>query len=103
MHKLLIGAAAACAASAACAQGVAARDPLDPKAPVPPLEYRSPFADYRSARDLVIAPWRESNDEVKRLGGHMGHVTKTPTASQPQEPAASSPPEPASGHAEHRR
>jgi hypothetical protein len=103
MQKLLIGAAAAFAAGVACAQNVVARDPLNPEAPVAPLEYRSPFADYRKAPDRALAPWRESNDEVKRLGGHMGHVTEPPATPKPQTPAAASPPKQPPAPAEHHR
>jgi hypothetical protein len=61
-----------CIALAALAAGVAAAqetrrpDPADPKAKVPPVEYRSPFADYKPYAEPQIAPWRDSNEAVKR-------------------------------------
>lgn len=40
-----------------------------------PLEYRSPFADYRPFADEPIVPWRDANETVKEAAGreHQGH------------------------------
>ena len=38
--------------------------------------YRSPLGDYRPYRvDEPLRAWKDANDEVGRLGGHMGHLT----------------------------
>lgn len=42
--------------------------------PYPLLEYRSGLADYAPWREVGLADWRALNDEVGRLGGHMGHA-----------------------------
>ena len=42
-----------------------ARDPLAPGAPVPALNYRSAFADYRPWKDLARTDWRAANDRVR--------------------------------------
>jgi len=47
-------------------------DPADPGAPAPMLQYESAFKGYRSFRDTPLAPWRDVNDEVARVGGHVG-------------------------------
>jgi hypothetical protein len=55
------------------AQPAAARhDPADPAAPAPAFQYESAFKDYRGYRETPLAPWREVNDEVGRVGGHVG-------------------------------
>lgn len=46
--------------------------PLDPKAKVPPVEYRSAFEGYRPFAEQDLANWRRSNDEVGAAGGHAG-------------------------------
>jgi hypothetical protein len=46
-----------------------------PKAQSLPV-YRSALNGYRPYRaDEPLRPWRDANDEVGRLGGHMGHLT----------------------------
>jgi hypothetical protein len=47
-------------------------DPANPEAPVPAVQYESAFQDYRGFRETPLAPWREVNDEVARVGGHLG-------------------------------
>lgn len=53
----------------------------------PPLPaYRSPLEAYRRYQaDEPMRPWRDVNDEVERLGGHIGHLrqARTPNAAQP--------------------
>jgi hypothetical protein len=46
--------------------------PADPQAKVPAPAYVSAFASYRPLRDEPLAPWREINEEVARIGGHIG-------------------------------
>jgi hypothetical protein len=100
---------AAFAASAATAQPAPARqDAMDSQARVPTIEYHSAFESYRSYRDSPLADWRKSNDEVRAVGGHTGHLTKPGVTSSPvgkPEPKASTPAEkPKPGaHGEHHR
>ena len=44
-------------------------DPLDAKADVPALSYRSSIAQYRAFGDDKPLSWREANDAVARIGG----------------------------------
>jgi hypothetical protein len=44
-------------------------DPLDARADVPALSYRSSFSRYRSLSDDKPLSWREANDAVARIGG----------------------------------
>jgi hypothetical protein len=46
-----------------------ARDPADPRAAVPPVEYRSAFSRYRPNVEAEVGSWREKNDDVRRIGG----------------------------------
>ena len=45
------------------------RDPGDPRAAVPPVEYRSAFSRYRPNAEAEVGSWREKNDDVRRIGG----------------------------------
>ena len=44
-------------------------DPLDAKASVPALSYRSSFSRYRGLGEDKPVSWREANDAVARIGG----------------------------------
>ena len=44
--------------------------PADPAALVSAATYQSTFQGYTPWREPEIAPWRELNDEVGRVGGH---------------------------------
>ena len=76
MNKTSVVALAVLTAGAASAQDAAKRDPWDPEARVPAVEYRSVFSDYQPYQDPPAAIWRESNEVVKALGGHAGHIPK---------------------------
>lgn len=76
-------------ASAVAAQQAAPRDPANPATPVPKPVYESAFAGYRPWSEPDTGRWREANEEVRRLGGHAGHVkpaAKAPAASPKQVP-----------------
>lgn len=68
-HWLLL---AALAATQAAAQDGKRPDPSDPKAAAPAPVYRSAFEGYRAQGEPKRIPWREANDEVERVGGHIG-------------------------------
>lgn len=74
MLKIFCFSLAACLAGSAAAQNPARPDPADPKAAVPSPRYESPFKDYRPYVDPAVGRWREANEEMGRLGGHVGHV-----------------------------
>ena len=76
---------------AAFAAGANAQHPADPAAPAPAVKYESAFADYRPHREEKLAPWREVNDEVGRIGGHVGMFRGSggrAAPGQPQPPEA---------------
>jgi hypothetical protein len=54
------------------AQQAAASNPADPSVAVPPPSYESAFSGYVRQREEKLAPWREVNEEVARVGGHIG-------------------------------
>ena len=75
---------ATCFAGSAAAQALSPPDPADPKAAAPVRPYESAFKDYRPYVDSDVARWRDVNDEVGRLNGHIGHVPSQPgTAAKP--------------------
>lgn len=48
---------------------------MEPEAHALPA-YRSPLDAYRPYRvDEPLRAWKDANEEVGRLGGHMGHLT----------------------------
>lgn len=61
------GALAQGAGVAAAPPGV--RDPGDPQAAVPAVRYRSAFERYRANAEVEVGSWRQSNDDVGRIGG----------------------------------
>jgi hypothetical protein len=75
--RWLVRAALCTSAFAAQAQGAGSptaaqatrSDPLDAKASVPSLTYRSSFSRYRGLSDDKPVGWREANDAVARIGG----------------------------------
>ena len=74
MYKRTLCALAMIVAGAAAAQNAPQPDPADPKARAQPVEYRSAFAGYRPYGEPEIASWRAANEEVGRVGGHLGIV-----------------------------
>jgi len=74
-HALVAVIALAAHGPLAAAQPSASHtNPADPAAPVPSLHYESAFKGYRASRETPLAPWRDVNDEVARVGGHLGIV-----------------------------
>lgn len=63
---------AALAAGNAGAQSAARPDPADPTVRVPETVHRSAFEDYRNHDLSKQVPWRAANEEVGRVGGHVG-------------------------------
>jgi len=68
-------------------------DPLDAKASVPPLSYRSSFSRYRGLSDDKTVSWREANDAVARIGGWRVYAREAqqPESTPPATDAATSP------------
>jgi len=57
---------------AAAQQSAPRSGPADPAAPASAFHYDSAFSNYRGFRESPLAPWRDVNDEVARVGGHVG-------------------------------
>ena len=50
---------------------------------IPTAGYRSVFDDYKPLRDEALQDWRQANDAMGRLQGHMGHLdAETPTPAE---------------------
>ena len=63
-------------------------DAADPAARVPAPAYSSAFSGYRGWRDEPPLGWRETNDAVGRIGGHLGMFGGAATTTAPSAPAA---------------
>lgn len=122
MKQFLAFVALAASVPLAAAQQASGKKPADPAAPVPQVKYESAFTGYTSYREQELAAWREVNDEVARIGGHVkmfggaghaGHGSAKPVTKpapgeaaaskeQPaQPPARSAPQAPQGGHKGH--
>ncbi|MDH5537552.1 MAG: hypothetical protein OEZ08_18530 [Betaproteobacteria bacterium] len=84
--RLKVCVIAALGATAVGAQGTRFPHPADAAVAASPPRYDSAFAGYASYRDEKLAPWREVNDEVARVGGHIGILRGNGTAA-PRTPA----------------
>lgn len=43
-------------------------------AATPTAGYRSVFVDYKPLADETVQDWRQANDRMGRLRGHLGHL-----------------------------
>lgn len=73
MRKIAFAVPALLLAGVAVAQHDGRKNPLDPQAKVPPVQFRSAFEGYRPFVDQEWRDWREANEEVRAAGGHAGH------------------------------
>jgi hypothetical protein len=64
----------ACFAGAVAAQQSARPDPANPSAGSQKPVYESAFSSYRPWTEPEFARWRDANEEMGRLNGHLGHV-----------------------------
>lgn len=99
IHFIVVG--ALLLAGPAVAQGERRGSPLDSKAKVPAVEYRSAFEGYRSFTDQDLRNWRSANEEVGAAGGHKGHGPGQGEAQQSSKPQPGKP-ESAGGHGGHK-
>lgn len=72
-------------------------DPVHSSARVPEMKYESAFERYVPYREQPLATWRDVNDEVGRVGGHVGmfgsggHAGHGGSKPAPAEPPAAAP------------
>ncbi len=88
-------------AGMAIAQGEGRSDPRQPKAKVPPVEFRSAFEGYRPYADRELRDWRKSNEEVGAAGGHAGERPGQGPGSETSKPQPGKP-ESSGGHGGHK-
>jgi len=69
---VLYCALAAAGLSPAAAQQPARSHPANPAAAVPAVTHASAFDGYRPFANEKPGAWRELNDDVARIGGHVG-------------------------------
>lgn len=86
-----------------------AADPAHAQSPIPSVQYRSPFRDYRPLGEDKPIPWKAANDEVGRIGGwrvyareaRQPDMATTPLATVPKPPAEGAAPKTSGAHAGH--
>ena len=93
----LLAVALVCAAGAAGAQTPAPRE----AAVAAPPAYRSAFEGYRPYVEEPLAPWREVNDTVGRVGGHVGVLRADESTAQPPPATPGAAPAPAAKEQNH--
>lgn len=98
MRIFFVAAPALLFAGIAVAQGDGRPDPLDPRAKVPPVEFRSAFEGYRPYADQELRDWRKSNEEVGTAGGHGGAHRPGQSAGKTSKPQPGKP----EGHGGHK-
>lgn len=84
-------------------------DPLNPKAQIPALAYRSAFQSYRANAEVEVGSWLDANKAVHQAGGWRAYANEArrsneATVSLPAASAVSAPAKSAStpaGHAHH--
>jgi hypothetical protein len=99
LPPLLASALLSASAASAGAQSASA-DPLDAKAQVPPLKYRSSLEGYRRLSDEKVAPWKEANETTARIGGWRAYARETREGASPAAAPASAP---RNGHPGHHK
>jgi hypothetical protein len=94
------------ASAAAVAPAAARPDPVDAKAAVAAMRYRSSLSDYKAFAEPAVARWRETNERVRERGGWRAYAREareTGTAREAREtgtaPAAAPPASPSPGAA----
>ena len=60
-------------------------DPADGKASVPPVQYQSPFADYRPLGEDKNTAWKDANDTVGKIGGWRAYAREAAEAMKTRE------------------
>lgn len=97
LNRVILTMAVSFAVSAAAQESVRP-DPADPKSARGAPTYESAFKGYRPFADPEVGRWRQSNEDMGRLKGHLGHVPKAQSAAD--QPAGRPPAQ--SGHGSHK-
>lgn len=63
-------------------------DPLDAKASVPDVVYRSALSAYRPYAEQSVGSWREANETVNRIGGWRAYAREAQQPPLPASPAS---------------
>ena len=73
------------------------QDPADPRAAVPTWVYQSPLSRYQAFTEAQVAPWRETNEQVRQRGGWRVYAreAQAPASAASAPPAAASTSSPA--------
>ena len=96
MHRLFISAFYCAAVAVPFAHSAEPATPSRPSATdagalVPETRHDSAFSAYQPYRHQMLAPWREVNDQVRKVGGHIG-ILRGAAENASGKPAAQQPP-----------
>jgi hypothetical protein len=89
MRTIFVAVPALLLAGTAAAQSDGRANALDPRAKVPPAEFRSAFEGYRPFAEQELRDWRGANEEVGAAGGHAGHRPSPGPSQQTSKPQTS--------------
>jgi hypothetical protein len=91
-----LAAALAIPVAALCAATSFAQSPAAGRAnAIPPVDYRSALEGYQPFTEQTVAPWQQSNDTVRAVGGWRAYARESRPPAGPAA-AASAPSSPAS-------
>lgn len=93
-HALTVGAQGSSVTQGSAVTAGTRAEPADAGARVLPLVRPSSFAGYRAFSDQEVKDWRESNDNVGRIGGWRVYAKE----SAPPKPVENAPAAPADGN-----
>jgi hypothetical protein len=62
-------------------------DPANGKATVTPIQYQSPFRDYRPLGEDQNTAWKDANDTVRNVGGWRAYAREAAEANKAREAA----------------
>ncbi len=72
----------------------ASGDPANNTATVAPIQYQSPFRDYRPLGEDRNTAWKDANDTVGKVGGWRAYAREAAETNKAREDSAAAPPKP---------
>lgn len=101
LQTLAVRAAALLAGAFISAPVLAGSDPLDPAAPVPPLQHQSVLTAPPALDAARVGSWRDANATVNRIGGWKAYAREVTPEAKPSTPDPRPAPATDPGHRHH--
>ena len=93
-YAAIVTAALGCAGALSAARASAPKDPASDMATVAPLQYQSPFRDYRPLGEDKNTAWKDANDTVRTVGGWRVYAREAAEANKAREDSTTAPTKP---------